>query len=378
MSDSITPASALTTFILTRPSLKESSLVPLQPPAWGFNAPEPTFKWAATPFQIGKSFLQFLITEPTFKDGATPFQIGKAFVQFQITEPAFTYGATPFMIGKSFLQLGTPDPAFYMQPDPIGVGAVLQFLSRPPLFVMGAAPASFALDGTSTGFNVTAPDFDMRPAAPPRFDMDPAAFYWTVSAPKFQGPGGLPVQPPAVPFLWDGISALVERYGYRTEVRQFHDATEQRRLLRGDPSGSIAYGLTHLRADESQAARVSLYTTQDGRVLVPAWQHCVRPAAQVVNGDQAVGGDFSNLPDLVGWWVLIWSSPTDYEVNFVADHDDSSLSLVYPVSKTRAAGSYVVVPAVTGTLSPSMASAIDSLEASGQAFTTTIDRWGAA
>lgn len=281
-----------------------------------------------------------------------------------------------FVANPLRLQLGGGQPQFTM-PDLAQLGGLaLAVGGGQPTFHQDGGEISVQLGPIVLVVSGGQPTFAERPLEPQRF-IPSTGLTLAVSGgqPRFVGGDRRIGAPPVFPFKWADGDEFVERYGYAAGVKSFHDANEQREQLRAVPGGSIRFGTAHLTARESQQARALLSRPRNEGLIVPWWPYACAATAAVTLGAGSVLANLRDVPLVAEQWVVLWSSPTDIELNVVADFGDDELVLLYPTAKARKAHSFQVVPAVVGRFTDSEPFTWKSRDVAAHAHEFGVERW---
>jgi hypothetical protein len=146
-------------------------------------------------------------------------------------------------------------------------------------------------------------------------------------------------------------SAIVERFGFLTDVQEAFDGTEQRRRLRRVPVGSISYSVLLLELRDVQMANAMLYGNQTRGFGVPRWQFQQPLTADALIGSFEVLVDTTYLPFEVGGLVFLWQSAYQWEAQTIAEVQADRLVLTTGLRNEWSAQKTRAVPMVVGRLS---------------------------
>lgn len=123
------------------------------------------------------------------------------------------------------------------------------------------------------------------------------------------------------------------------------DGTEQRLPLSQSATEVVTYRLIAPTYGDAANLKTLLDAATDALVRVPRWEDEARipDGSSVLAGDSTIPCDPSDRPSFVaGSEVLLWRSPTSYEVAVIDTVGGSSIDTVDPLASDWAAGTIVV------------------------------------
>lgn len=147
-------------------------------------------------------------------------------------------------------------------------------------------------------------------------------------------------------------SAIVEAYGYPTDVIVAGSGSEQRIQLRSIPRRNLDYrALTNSRT--AQLLSNLVFGLQDQLVGVPLW-----PYAGILTGSVSIGANSlpvvtSGCPFVVGEWVIVWQDAHTWEAFTIQAVSGSAITTVETATKSWSSGAAYVIPLQAGRLPPS-------------------------
>ena len=147
-------------------------------------------------------------------------------------------------------------------------------------------------------------------------------------------------------FLAHDWSAPVERV--RTiptaVIGPARDGTEQRQALSHLATDVLTYRLIAPSMTDAMTIRATVEAATDAIVRMPRWEDQSRvPAGGVSSGVATLPCDTTDRPTFVsGAQVMVWRSPTQYEIAVIGTVSSSSLGIVDPLVSSWAEGSIVV------------------------------------
>lgn len=243
--------------------------------------------------------------------------------------PAFLIEDTFQVLAAAFLTISGPQPAYLegnIDRDFHPGVALFDILGPQPLFAMGPPFHQNFNPATAGRFTIVAPQ------------------------PLFEGGAEIPLSRPVFPFPHTGEADIVERRGHLSSVLTARQGSEQRIQLRELATGALTLSILVTREDV-QRVRSVLYALQGRLLHVPRWQYASPLSASASASATAVNCDTTNIPFLAGGLVVLWKSPTDYEVNLVQSVGSGVLNLALGLTANRAAHETLVVPLLPGRLS---------------------------
>jgi hypothetical protein len=116
------------------------------------------------------------------------------------------------------------------------------------------------------------------------------------------------------PFAANTEEPILEDVGYLTDVIEAWSGAEQRIQLRAIPRRAIEYEALHEPGFAPQYANALLYGRGAETLGVPLWMYAERLTAGVSGGATALPVLVTDIPWGTGDLVLIWASPSSWEV----------------------------------------------------------------
>lgn len=154
------------------------------------------------------------------------------------------------------------------------------------------------------------------------------------------------------PFEPDFLLALVETYGYKTDViAAAFNGNEQRVQLREKPIGSIAFTCTFLEQREAQMAMIILEGNQGRLFGVPRWQFRTPLVEDLAVDEDIVYCDTQYLPFEPDGLVCLWIDAFTWEVQTISEVYSDHLVLDSVVRHNWPKTQTFIIPMVPGRLS---------------------------
>ena len=152
------------------------------------------------------------------------------------------------------------------------------------------------------------------------------------------------------PFMADDGQAMVEGYGYLTDIMTAEDNSEQRVQLREVPKRTLDLGFV-LDEREAQHAGALLYGFQYRGFGVPLWFYANRLLSTLSPGGTVITVDTADIPWAAGDVVFLWTSAFSWEALTVESVGVGSITTTTPASGSWPAFTTLVVPMGVGRLS---------------------------
>lgn len=316
--------------------------------------------------------------QPTFQFAYRYFAPSAAEIQVIAGEPSFSF-RKQYRAPQAAEVLVTAGQPSFSFPYQFNADAALAVITPgQPSFITRQGALRFDADPALATIEAVQPTFTFKKPTPLSWTAPAAAqAIITPGQPSFIGGDLLKKAPAVFPFLWDDAEPLVERYGYAASVFKSDDASEQRRRQRSLPSGSIRFTVNLLDARSAQQAHALLYGRQPKPLIVPIWQYGCSLTSPLALGSNTATADFSSVPLFEGQWIVIWASPTDYELNVIADFDAGHVNFLFPSKKARGIGQARIVPAAEGRLTAQETLSWIDLMVARASHEFTIERWHA-
>lgn len=349
---------------------------------------------AVVPLTIGQpSFLNEVMgTEVTPAAALVPLVIGQPSFLAQIMHTEVTPAA-------AFVPLTSGQPSFAAQILPTEVAPAVAFL---PLMAVDASSRlvdHFAPEGAESEFIATDPSFEdferdlafdvnaalaqmippqasfmMGVATPLAFRPPAAVIFLSPGQPDFVGGDRLARAPQVFPFPW-GEDALVETYGYTTDILVSFDGSEQRRQLRQVASGSLQFVCPLLDVREAQRAHALLFASQGRQLVLPRWNYA-QPIAQAAGaGSSAVLVPTAFVSFVEGAFALLWRDSAHFELVIVLHVEADRITTTQPLKQTWPAATTLILPCVIGRLGSDEALTWEARGMASSAFEFAVERW---
>jgi hypothetical protein len=169
------------------------------------------------------------------------------------------------------------------------------------------------------------------------------------------------------------LFAIVETFGYMTDVLTAFAGMEQRIQLRAVPIGSISYTATFTDKREAQMAAAILFGNQPRAFGVARWQFRRFLTAPAAADAEIIYLDTTNAPFEVGGLMFLWRDPFTWEAQTILEVHADHLVLEVGLNQSWAAGVTWVVPMVIARLSPDEALTWENLLIASAALTFDVD-----
>lgn len=160
--------------------------------------------------------------------------------------------------------------------------------------------------------------------------------------------------PRAFPFQPDGIDAVVETYGYDTDVLRARSGAEQRVRLRRHPGGGLRFRVALLTHREKLAFHSAVSAGHEQPWSVPLWTYACPLTADVTAGATSISLDTTNVPFKdplgLGTYAMLWQDWNAYELVAILNVNASTIDLQLPVFGNWSAATARVFPVRIGRL----------------------------
>jgi hypothetical protein len=147
---------------------------------------------------------------------------------------------------------------------------------------------------------------------------------------------------------------IIERLNWLTNVISHRDGSEQRRQVRRYPRRVLEYSV--LPSSPLLQTRLDnfLWAASDEAMIVPIWSDAQRLSTAATSGTATVTVSTVTYDYDTNGYVMLWASPTSYEVVAIDTVASGELTLAENLVSTWPVGT-VVLPARLGRLTQSMA-----------------------
>jgi hypothetical protein len=145
-------------------------------------------------------------------------------------------------------------------------------------------------------------------------------------------------------FIHNYADPIIERLSWRTDVMRHRDASEQRRQVRVYPRRILEYSI--LAQTPLLRSRLDnlIWSSMDASVMLPIWTDGQRLTTAATSGTATVTVSTATYDYDTNNYVILWSSPSSYEVVAIQSVGASSLTLEENLVSTWPIGT-VVAPA---------------------------------
>lgn len=138
---------------------------------------------------------------------------------------------------------------------------------------------------------------------------------------------------------------VIERLSWLTDVLPRRDGSEQRRQVRKYPRRVLEYAVLAQTPQLRSRLDNFIWSSQDEAVMVPIWTDATRLSAAANSGQANVSVSTTYLDYDTNGYLILWNSPTSYEVVAIQSLTSSTVTLAQNLISTWPAGSTVVAPA---------------------------------
>lgn len=147
---------------------------------------------------------------------------------------------------------------------------------------------------------------------------------------------------------------IIERLSWLTNVIVRRDGSEQRRQVRLHPRRMLEYSVLPQSPLLQTRFDNFLWGASDEAMMVPIWTDVQRLGTAAASGTNTVTVNTVTYDYDTNGYVILWRSPTSYEVVAISSVASGSLTLAENLVSTWPAYSTVVMPARLGRLSQQM------------------------
>lgn len=141
---------------------------------------------------------------------------------------------------------------------------------------------------------------------------------------------------------------VIERLSWLTDVLPRRDGSEQRRQVRKYPRRVLEYAVLAQTPQLRGRLDNFIWSSQDEAVMVPIWTDATRLSATANSGQANVTVNTTYLDYDTNGYLILWNSPSSYEVVAIQSLTSSTVTLTQNLLATWPAGSTVVAPARLG------------------------------
>lgn len=147
---------------------------------------------------------------------------------------------------------------------------------------------------------------------------------------------------------------IVERLSWLTNVIVRRDGSEQRRQVRLHPRRMLEYSI--LRQTTLLQTRLDnfLWGASSRAMMVPIWTDGQRLSVAAASGADTITVDTVTYDYDTNGYVMLWRSPTEYEVVAISAVASGSLTLAEELENDWPANTTIIVPARLGRLTQQM------------------------
>lgn len=143
------------------------------------------------------------------------------------------------------------------------------------------------------------------------------------------------------PFEPDWASPINEFLEWKTNILKSFNGSEQRLSIRESPRRGFEYQVLNLKANNSSMVSALLWGWQNRNYALPLWMDMTRLTLPATQGTDLIACQTSNRGFFINGLVLLYASPTDYEVIEIESFNSGAIQLKKNLEKTWAIGTKV-------------------------------------